>query len=111
MASPLNGFFEATIKGKPGVVEYEPDTELRDTEQIPPAPLRWDRRLPGKGGPALRARRLVATRTGEEQVGISFTQHFYKAKPMRPLDEIRANILKLERETEGLLDWIIRSYN
>ena len=28
---PLRGLFEATIHGKPRVVEYEPDTELRDT--------------------------------------------------------------------------------
>ena len=27
--------FEITIDGKPAVVEYEPDTDLRDTEQIP----------------------------------------------------------------------------
>ena len=24
-----------TLKGKPAVVEYEPDTDLRDTEQVP----------------------------------------------------------------------------
>ena len=34
-ANPLNGLFQATIKGQPAVVEYEPDPELRDTEQIP----------------------------------------------------------------------------
>lgn len=28
---PLSGLFEVTIHGKPRVVEYEPDTELRDT--------------------------------------------------------------------------------
>lgn len=38
---------------------------------------------------------------------ISFTGHFYKPKPMRPLDEIRADILALERETEGLLSEIV----
>jgi type I restriction enzyme M protein len=32
---PLRGLFEATIHGKPRVVEYEPGTELRDSEQIP----------------------------------------------------------------------------
>ena len=34
-AEPLHGLFETTINGKPAVVEYEPDTDLRDTEQIP----------------------------------------------------------------------------
>ena len=34
-ADPLRGLFSVTIKGKPAVVEYEPDTALRDTEQVP----------------------------------------------------------------------------
>ena len=32
---PLHGLFAATISGKPAVVEYEPDSDLRDTEQVP----------------------------------------------------------------------------
>ena len=35
-------------------------------------------------------------------------RHFYKPQPLRPLEEIRADILALERETEGLLEGIIR---
>src|SRR5213593_3625407 len=34
-ADPLRGLFEVTIDGKPCVVEYEPDGDLRDTEQVP----------------------------------------------------------------------------
>ena len=34
-ADPLRGLFPATVRGRPAVVEYEPDTDLRDTEQIP----------------------------------------------------------------------------
>ena len=34
---------------------------------------------------------------------ISFTRHFYKPTPLRSLEEIRADILALEQETEGLL--------
>ena len=34
-ADPLLGRFVAAIDGKSAVVEYEPDTDLRDTEQIP----------------------------------------------------------------------------
>ena len=34
-ADPLRGLFPARVKGKPSVVEYEPDTDLRDTEQVP----------------------------------------------------------------------------
>lgn len=32
---PLRGLFQATIEGKSAVVEYEPDSDLRDTEQVP----------------------------------------------------------------------------
>ncbi len=32
---PLRGLFPTTINGKPAVVEYEPDPDLRDTEQVP----------------------------------------------------------------------------
>ncbi len=38
---------------------------------------------------------------------ISFTRHFYKPKPMFPLEEIRADILAPERKTEGLLAEIV----
>lgn len=34
-ADPLRGLFERKIDGKKCVVEYEPDAELRDTEQVP----------------------------------------------------------------------------
>ena len=106
-ADPLRGLFEATIDGKPAVVEYEPDSELRDTEQIP---------LLEEGGVEAFIRREVlpyapdawyrpdSIKTGYE---ISFTRYFYKPKPMRTLEEIRADILSLEEETEGLLGDII----
>ena len=38
---------------------------------------------------------------------VRFTRYFYKPQPLRTLDEIRADILALEKETEGLLDEII----
>ena len=38
---------------------------------------------------------------------ISFTRHFYKPQLLRPLEEISAEILALERETEGLLGEIM----
>ena len=38
---------------------------------------------------------------------ISFNRYFYKPAPMRNLAEIRADILALENETEGLLDEIL----
>ncbi|MEW6228531.1 MAG: hypothetical protein AB1700_10695, partial [Bacillota bacterium] len=120
---PLRGLFEATIRGKSRVVEYEPDTELRDTEQIPflecPAchqpgylPSPEDQRT------AIEAflRREVlpyapdawynpdSVKTGYE---INFNRYFYKPKALRPLEEIRAELLAVEKETEGLLGEII----
>ncbi len=104
---PLNGLFEATIGGKPTVVEYEPDADLRDTEQIP---------LLEPGGIEAFIKREVLPHVpdawvdaSKTQVGyeISFTRHFYKPQPLRSLEEIRADILAVERETEGLLGEII----
>ena len=46
---------------------------------------------------------------GSVKIGyeISFTRYFYKLQPLRTLEEIRADILALEKETEGLLGEII----
>ncbi|MEK7361349.1 MAG: N-6 DNA methylase, partial [Pseudomonadota bacterium] len=92
-ADPLRGLFEATVGGKPAVVEYEPDSDLRDTEQVS---------LLEDGGIEAFIRREVlpytpdawikedATKIGYE---ISFTRHFYKPQPLRTLEEISADIL------------------
>jgi len=45
-----------------------------------------------------------ATKIGYE---ISFNRYFYKPGSMRTLEEIRADILALEHETDGLLDEIL----
>lgn len=37
----------------------------------------------------------------------SFARYFYKPAPLRTLDEIRADILRLEQQTEGLLQKIV----
>jgi type I restriction enzyme M protein len=47
-----------------------------------------------------------SVKTGYE---ISFTRYFYKPQPLRTLEEIRADILALEKETEGLLSKILGS--
>jgi type I restriction enzyme M protein len=106
-ADSLRGLFEGTIAGKPAVVEYEPDSDLRDTEQVP---------LLEEGGIEAFLQREVlphvpdawyvadSVRTGYE---VSFTRCFYQPKPLRTLEEIRADILALENETTGLLDQIL----
>lgn len=104
---PLHGLFETTIKGKPAVVEYEPDTELRDSEQVP---------LLEEGGIESFLEREVLPYAPDAwydpakvKIGyeISFTRYFYKPKPLRSLEEIRADILAVEKEAEGLLEEII----
>ncbi len=91
------------------VVEYEPDTDLRDSEQIP---------LLEEGGIDAFIQREVlpyahdgwydpdSVKMGYE---ISFTRYFYKPQLMRTLEEIRADILALEKETDGLLDEILHT--
>jgi type I restriction enzyme M protein len=106
-ADPLRGLFEATLGGKSAVVEYEPDPELRDTEQVP---------LLEDGGIEAFLRREVLPHAPDAwyvpdsvKIGyeISFTRYFYKPQPLRTLEEIRADILALEKETEGLLAEIV----
>ena len=106
----LHGLYATTIKGKPTVVEYEPDPDLRDTEQIP---------LLEHGGIDMFLRREVlpyaadawynptAVKVGYE---INFNRHFYKPVPIRPLDEIVADIIALEKQSEGLLTEITNGY-
>ena len=106
---PLRGLYPVAINGKPAIVEYEPDTDLRDTEQVP---------LLEEGGIEAFLHREVLPYAPDAwyapasvKVGfeISFTRHFYKPQPLRPLNEIRADILALERETDGLLAEIVGS--
>ena len=89
------------------MVEYEPDTELRDTEQIP---------LQEEGGIEAFLKREVLPYAADAwyeadsvKVGyeISFNRDFYKPAPMRTLTQIREDIIALEHETEGLLDEIL----
>ncbi|MHB8377259.1 MAG: type I restriction-modification system subunit M [Dehalococcoidia bacterium] len=104
---PQHGLFAVEIDGKTRVVEYEPDSDLRDSEQVP---------LLKEGGVEAFVRREVlpyvpdawvdaaATKVGYE---ISFTREFYRPQPLRSLEEIRADIEALERETAGLLDEVL----
>ena len=108
---PLRGFFAHPMVGVDPrdcpVVEYEPDTDLRDTEQVP--------LLEGGGIEAFLRREVLphaadawyvpeSVKIGYE---VSFTRYFYKPQPLRTLEEIRADILAIEKETEGLLGEII----
>ena len=104
---PLRGRFERTVSGRPVVVEYQPDTALRDTEQIP---------LTDVGGIEAFIRREVLPyapdawyQANTVKIGyeVSFTRHFYKPEPMRTTNEIRADIRALQQETAGLIEEIL----
>ncbi len=105
---PLHGLFPVLIEGAEVVVEYEPDGQLRDFEKVP---------LLEEGGvDAFFGREVLPYTTdawiaSEPVVGyeLSFARHFYDPPEPRSLEEIRGEILKLEAETEGLLDDIIGS--
>jgi type I restriction enzyme M protein len=47
---------------------------------------------------------------GKTKVGyeINFTKYFYQYKPLRSLDDIRADILKLEKETDGMIAEVLK---
>ena len=90
-------------KAPPPIVEYEPDPDLRDTEQVP---------LLEDGGIEAFIRREVlpyttdawikeeATKIGYE---IPFNRHFYVFTPPRPLEVIDA---ELKQVTDRILEMI-----
>ncbi|MES9947202.1 MAG: class I SAM-dependent DNA methyltransferase [Candidatus Thiodiazotropha sp.] len=112
-------------KGRP-----EPDSELRDTENIP-LPEGTALPLPMEFGPDKPNDRLVDTFRDEietymarevlphvpdawvdydkTKIGyeIPINRHFYVYKPPRPLDEIEADIAGLEGEIAGLLKGLV----
>ena len=106
-ADPIRGLYEVDDDSGSRVVEYESDSELKDTEQIP---------LQEEGGIEGFLRREVlpyaedawyvakSVKIGYE---ISFNRYFYKPEPMRTLHEIRADIVAVEGEAEGLLEEIL----
>lgn len=97
------GYWES---GKPDEwIEYESDSEIRDAENVPlkenihdyflkevrphveDAWINWDK-----------------TNIGYE---ISFNKYFYQHQPLRSLEEVTAEILQLEQETDGLLKKLV----
>ncbi len=82
-------------------VEYETDSDLRDTENIPLTETIHSYFL-REVKPHVEDAWLDLSKTaiGYE---ISFNKYFYKHQPLRSLSEVTAEILQLEAETEGLL--------
>jgi len=87
-------------------IEYETDSDLRDTESVP---LKEE----------IHAYFLREVRPhvadawinlGRTQIGyeISFNKYFYQHTPLRSLEDVTAEILALEAETEGLLRKLVQ---
>ena len=101
--NPITGRYPTIVEREAAVVEYESDPDLRDTEQIP---------LLEDGGIESFLQREVlpyaedawytpsSVRTGYE---VNFNRHFYKPQPMRTLEEIQADIAKVEEESSNAL--------
>lgn len=102
---PDYGFFLLPEGEGNSWIEYEPDSELRDTENVPLKDnihayfLREVR-------PHVADAWLNIDKT---QIGceISFNKYFYQHTPLRSLEEVTAEILALEKETEGLLKKLV----
>lgn len=94
------------VTDKPGeYLEYETESDLRDTENVPLNDTIHDYFLREvKPHVAEAWINLDATKIGYE---ISFNKYFYQHKPLRTLDEVSADILQLEEESEGLIKDIL----
>jgi type I restriction enzyme M protein len=105
---------QASQSGKAGeFIEYEPDSELRDTENVPLAKSKaptassviheyFIREVRPHVDEAWIA--LDKTVIGYE---ISFNKYFHQHKPLRSLEEVTREILALEAETDGLLKQLV----
>jgi type I restriction enzyme M protein len=87
-------------KGNP-----KPDSSLRDTESVPLTDSideYFKREVLPHASDAWMDR-------SKDKIGyeISFTKYFYKYQPLRPLKDITADMMALEKETEGLLKEIV----
>lgn len=100
---PDYGYYPANKKGE--YIIYESDSDLRDTESVP---LKYSihsyflREVKPHVDEAWI--NLDATKIGYE---ISFNKYFYRHKPLRTIEEVTADILELEKESDGLIREIL----
>ena len=100
---PDFGYWPSPAKGD--YVEYESESDLRDTENVPLKENIHDyfrREVRPHVDEAWI--NLDQTKIGYE---ISFNKYFYQHKPLRSLKEVTRDILALEEETEGLLKKLV----
>jgi type I restriction enzyme M protein len=98
---------EPVIKkiGKDGTILYDPDPDLRDTENVPldeDIETYFEREVLQHVPDA-----WIDHNKTVKGYEISFTRYFYKYVPPRSIEEITAEILQIEKETDGILNEII----
>lgn len=97
------GYFATDKKGE--YLEYETESDLRDTENVPLKENIYNYFLSEvKPHVAEAWINLDATKIGYE---ISFNKYFYRHKPLRAIDEVSTDILKLEELSDGLIREIL----
>ncbi|MCB4755198.1 MAG: hypothetical protein LGB52_06385, partial [Sulfurovum sp.] len=86
-------------------IEYESEGDLRDSENIPLSDDIHSYFL-GEVKPHVDEVwiNLDSVKIGYE---ISFNKYFYKHKPLRSIEEVTADILELEKQSEGLIKEIL----
>ncbi|AEE52722.1 type I restriction-modification system subunit M [Haliscomenobacter hydrossis] len=100
---PDYGYYPSDKKGE--YLTYETESDLRDTENVPlkENSYRYFLREVKPHVPEAWIN-LDATKIGYE---ISFNKYFYRHKPLRSIEEVSADILKLESESDGLIREIL----
>lgn len=103
--SELSNFGYYPTGKKDEFVEYESDTDLRDSENIPLKDDIYQYFLKEVKPHVDEAWiNLDSTKIGYE---ISFNKYFYTHKPLRTLDEVAKDILELEDASDGLIKEIL----
>lgn len=98
-----HGYFATDKKGE--YLEYETESDLRDTENVPLKENIYTYFLcEVKPHVAEAWINLDGTKIGYE---ISFNKYFYRHKPLRAIEEVSTDILKLEKLSDGLIREIL----
>jgi type I restriction enzyme M protein len=98
-----HGYFATDKKGE--YLTYETESDLRDSENVPLKENIYSYFL-GEVKPHVDEAwiNLDATKIGYE---ISFNKYFYRHKPLRAIEEVSEDILKLEELSDGLIREIL----
>jgi type I restriction enzyme M protein len=97
------GYYSTDKKGD--YIEYETESDLRDTENVPLKENIYNYFLREVKPHVEEAWiNLDATKIGYE---ISFNKYFYKHRPLRTIEEVTEDILELERQSDGLIREIL----